>query len=187
MLPWRAFLGGDVALRRASSVWVEEHTNWLGRLREVEVHATRGVTFVLDRGKWLTLEASSDPVSVGEDGARVLWHTADGWFWEDDGLDAEAVALLVWDRQRRRDGQIDRLRQIRAREEQVEGARRERIPPEVRSFVWERDNGRCVTCGAEEDLQFDHVIPFARGGGNAAGNLQILCGACNRRKSDRLE
>lgn len=175
-----------MALRRASSVSVERQNSWLGRLREVEVHATRGVTFTVTRSEWLALESSEDPVSVGEDGARVLWHTSDGWFWEDDGLDAEAVALLVWDRQRRRDGQIDRLRQIRAREELVEGARRERIPAEVRAFVWERDQGRCVSCDAEDDLQFDHVIPFARGGGNAAENLQILCGSCNRRKSDRL-
>ncbi len=175
-----------MALRRASSVSVEQHTNWLGRLRQVDIHATRGVTFTLERGQWLALEAAAEPVSVGEDGARVLWHTADGWFWEDDGLDAEAVALLVWDRRRRRDGQLDRLRQIRAREEQVEGARRERIPPEVRSFVWERDRGSCVACGAEDDLQFDHLIPVARGGGNAAENLQILCGPCNRQKSDRI-
>ena len=175
-----------MALRRASSVSVERQSNWLGRLREVEIHATRGVTFTLSRGEWLALERSGEPVPVGEDGARVLWHTDDGWFWDDDGLDAEAVALLVWDRRRRRDGQIERLRQIRAREEQVEGARRERIPREIQSLVWERDDGRCVACGAEEDLQFDHIIPVARGGGNAAANLQILCGPCNRSKSDRI-
>ena len=176
-----------MALRRASSVSVEQHTSWLGRLQRAEVQATRSVTFTLERGEWLALEATSDPVAVGEDGARTLWHTTDGWFWEDDGLDGEAVALLVWDRERRRDGQLDRLRQIRAREEHINGARRERIPPEVRSFVWERDQGHCVTCGAAEDLQFDHVIPVARGGGNSAENLQILCGPCNRQKSDRLE
>ena len=175
-----------MALRRASSVSVERRNNWLGRLSEVEIRAGRGLAFTLDRHAWLALEASEDPVPAGADGSRVLWHTEDGWFWDDDGLDAEAIALLVWDRRRRRDGQIDRLRRIRAREEQVEGARRQRIPPEVRSFVWERDGGRCVTCGAEDDLQFDHVIPVARGGGNAIENLQVLCGPCNRQKSDRL-
>jgi len=175
-----------VALRRASSVSVEVHTNWLGRLTGVEVHATRGLTFPLDRHAWLALERSDDPAVAGEDGTRTLWHTADGWYWEDDGLDAEAVALLVWDRTRRRDGQIERLRQIRARDEQVQGARRERIPPEVRALVWERDDGRCVSCDATEDLQFDHVIPVARGGGVAPENLQVLCGTCNRQKGDRL-
>ena len=43
--------------------------------------------------------------------------------------------------------------------------------------------GRCVRCGAEEDLQFDHVIPVARGGGNAPENIQVLCGPCNRAKN----
>ena len=176
-----------MALRRASSVFVELHTNWLGRLREAEVHATRGVTFNLDRGAWRALEAASEPTVVGEDGARTLWHTPEGWFWEDDGLDAEAVALLVRDRARRRDGQVERLRKIRAREEHATEARRERIPPEVRAFVWQRDRGRCVSCDATEDLQFDHVIPVARGGGNAAENLQVLCGTCNRQKSDSVE
>lgn len=175
-----------MALRRASNVSIERRTNWLGRLTAVEVHAGRGLTFTLTRSEWLPLEESSEPVEAGADGARVLWHTSDGWFWDDDGLDAEAIALLVWDRQRRRDGQLERLRQIRAHEEQVVGARRERIPPEVRSFVWQRDDGRCVACSAEDDLQFDHVIPVARGGGNAAENLQVLCGTCNRQKSDRL-
>jgi hypothetical protein len=175
-----------VALRRASSVSVELRTNWLGRLREAEIHATRGVTFTVDRGAWLALEAAAEPTMVGEDGARSLWHTSDGWFWEDDGLDAEAVALLVWDRERRRDGQLERLRKIRARDEQVGAARRERIPPEVRAFVWQRDQGTCAACGADQDLQFDHVIPVARGGGNTAENLQILCGSCNRQKGDRL-
>ena len=175
-----------MGLRRASSVVVVRRESWLGRLREVEVRAGRGVTFVLDRGRWLALEGSEEPVAAGEDGSRVLWHTPEGWFWDDEGLDAEAVALLVWDRSRRRGAQLDRLRQIRAREEQLEGARRERIPAEVRTFVWERDGGRCVTCGAEEDLQFDHVIPVARGGGNGSENVQVLCGSCNRLKADRL-
>lgn len=81
---------------------------------------------------------------------------------------------------------MERLRKIRAAEEAVEGARRERIPDEVRLSVWTRDDGRCVRCGAEEDLQFDHVIPVSRGGGNAPENVQILCGPCNRAKSSGI-
>ncbi len=38
--------------------------------------------------------------------------------------------------------------------------------------------------GCEEELQFDHIIPVAKGGGNAADNIQVMCGDCNRRKSD---
>lgn len=124
--------------------------------------------------------------AVATDLDRTLWQTSDGFYWDDDGLDAEAVALLAWDRVRRQDARIERLRKVRAAEEAVTGARRERIPDDVRLFVWSRDDGRCVRCGAEDDLQFDHVIPVARGGGNAAENVQILCGTCNRAKGDRI-
>ena len=94
--------------------------------------------------------------------------------------------LLLWDRQRRHDSKFERLRQLRARETEAVKARRERIPNEVKSFVWERDDGRCVNCSAVEDLQFDHVIPITKGGGNSIDNIQILCGDCNRQKSDSI-
>ncbi|MNC93368.1 HNH endonuclease [compost metagenome] len=68
----------------------------------------------------------------------------------------------------------------------MDGRRRGRLPDDVRLFVWERDGGRCVRCEREDDLQFDHVIPVARGGGDAPANIQVLCGACNRAKSDNL-
>ena len=34
-----------------------------------------------------------------------------------------------------------------------------------------------------EDLQADHVVPRSRGG--LGGSLQVLCGLCNRQKSDK--
>jgi hypothetical protein len=177
-----------MTLRRVSNVHVERHHNWLGRLSRVELQLGRGhTTFTVDRHRWLEVEGESGPSAVAHEGDRTLWRTSEGWFWEDDGLDAEAVALLLWDRARRLDHRIERLRKIKAREEELDDARRERIPPEVRAFVWERDEGRCVRCGADEDLQFDHVIPVARGGGNSESNLQILCGPCNRQKSDHID
>ncbi|MDE2992677.1 MAG: HNH endonuclease [Chloroflexota bacterium] len=80
---------------------------------------------------------------------------------------------------------VDRLRKRLALKASSR-ERRERIPSEVRALVWERDDGRCVHCGADADLQFDHIIPVAKGGGNAADNIQVLCGDCNRRKSDSI-
>lgn len=61
---------------------------------------------------------------------------------------------------------------------------REAISEEVRIFVWRRDGGRCVQCGNQERLEFDHVIPVSRGGSNTARNIQLLCDICNRKKGD---
>jgi 5-methylcytosine-specific restriction endonuclease McrA len=60
------------------------------------------------------------------------------------------------------------------------------IPPELAHTVFERDGHMCLECGSSEDLQFDHIIPVALGGATSLGNLQILCGDCNRSKSDAL-
>jgi hypothetical protein len=59
---------------------------------------------------------------------------------------------------------------------------REPIPEDVQSFVWRRDGGRCVKCGSQEKLEFDHIIPLARGGSNTERNIQLLCEYHNRSK-----
>ena len=41
--------------------------------------------------------------------------------------------------------------------------RRTAIPDDVKQFVFTRDGGRCVGCGADTGLQFDHVIPISPG------------------------
>jgi hypothetical protein len=63
---------------------------------------------------------------------------------------------------------------------------RHTIPDDVKIFVWNRDGGRCVKCGSQVNLEFDHIIPIAKGGSNTARNIQILCDKCNRIKGADL-
>jgi 5-methylcytosine-specific restriction endonuclease McrA len=64
--------------------------------------------------------------------------------------------------------------------------RREPIPRDVQMFVWQRDYGRCVQCGSNENLEYDHIIPVSRGGSSTARNVQLLCQRCNRRKGAKI-
>jgi hypothetical protein len=62
------------------------------------------------------------------------------------------------------------------------------IPSWVKLEVWKRDNGRCVKCGAEDHLHFDHIIPYSKGGSSKdPANIQILCLRHNLRKHDRID
>ena len=65
-------------------------------------------------------------------------------------------------------------------------SRSRRISEEVKDAVWIRDQGKCTQCGSNENLEFDHIIPFSKGGANTKRNIQLLCEPCNRIKSDRI-
>lgn len=62
------------------------------------------------------------------------------------------------------------------------------IPTSVKLEVWKRDKGRCVTCGSSNNLHFDHIIPFSKGGSSlVTENIQLLCARHNLAKRDRIE
>ncbi len=72
-------------------------------------------------------------------------------------------------------------------EKQEARENRDAIPSEVRREVWRRDGGKCVKCGSREKLEYDHIIPVSKGGSNTARNIELLCEACNRAKSDTIQ
>lgn len=62
------------------------------------------------------------------------------------------------------------------------------IPSAVKLDVWRRDKGRCVICGSTDNLHFDHIIPYSKGGSSlVAENIQILCARHNLQKKDKIE
>jgi hypothetical protein len=69
--------------------------------------------------------------------------------------------------------------------------RRVAIPSWVQRAVFFRDRGICVLCAADlsgilaigSEDNFDHVVALAAGGLNDVSNVQLLCRACNAKKS----
>ncbi|MBI3048395.1 MAG: HNH endonuclease [Acidobacteria bacterium] len=101
------------------------------------------------------------------------------------GHRSEELVLRVKHAVLREENALDKLRrEVEAFEnfERIRATPREPIPEHVRMFVWQRDRGRCAKCGCQERLEFDHIIPLAKGGSNTERNVQLLCESCNRAK-----
>jgi len=57
------------------------------------------------------------------------------------------------------------------------------IPRKVKEIVYKRANGKCENCFSMDRLEYEHKIPFAKGGSNEASNIQLFCSNCNKRKA----
>lgn len=75
-------------------------------------------------------------------------------------------------------------------EELTAGEKRERrriIPTAIKMEVWKRDNGKCVICGATDELHFDHDLPYSLGGTSVtAQNVQLMCARHNLSKGAKI-
>ena len=75
--------------------------------------------------------------------------------------------------------------------ETTETRRRGRyIPFQTKMRVVRRDNYTCQRCGKhlqDNEVEFDHIIPHAKGGSREEHNIRLTCYDCNRNKSDGFE
>ncbi|MCX4194040.1 HNH endonuclease [Methylophaga sp. OBS1] len=56
--------------------------------------------------------------------------------------------------------------------------------------VVRRDNHTCQECGEhlrDDEVEFDHIIPVAKGGSSEEHNIRLTCFDCNRGKSDTVK
>jgi len=94
------------------------------------------------------------------------------------------LRLLFLAAVKRERSKFERLEHVFSDERDV--PTREPIAETVQFLVWRRDEGKCVKCGSQERLEYDHIIPVSRGGSNTARNIQLLCEQCNRQKGNRV-
>ncbi len=64
------------------------------------------------------------------------------------------------------------------------------IPRQIMLKVVRRDGQICGSCSKnvpDNEVEFDHKIPYSRGGPTTVENLRLLCCACNQKKTDSLD
>lgn len=106
-----------------------------------------------------------------------IFHLVDAWKQESNGRKVFKFKLVAVE------GEEDLTLPVRLNAE-----RRRLIPTHVKLEVWKRDGGQCVICGARDELHFDHVVPYSKGGTSVlAENIQLLCARHNIEKSDRIQ
>ena len=111
--------------------------------------------------------------------------------WADNGL------FHLVDSWRQNDGtrSVFKFKLIAVRDEQETRTaltstktRRRIIPTEIKLAVWKRDAGKCVECGATDELHFDHDLPYSKGGTSLTeANVQRLCARHNLQKRDKIK
>lgn len=107
-----------------------------------------------------------------------VFHLVDAYLKKSDGRKVFKFLLKISD---------DKPNSVKPKQ-QPDLAHNRMIPSAVKIEVWKRDKGCCVKCGSVDNLHFDHVLPFSKGGTSLlAMNIQLLCARHNLQKRDRIE
>ena len=128
------------------------------------------------------------PVALGEKQGVFYWALGTTLYATSDRkLTPEDVVALVNEADNKRRVRLAKAHALQAMADQIDTKpKRQAIPSDVKVQVWQRDGGKCVECGSNRNIEFDHIIPLSLGGANSFRNLQLLCEDCNRRKGASL-
>jgi hypothetical protein len=112
------------------------------------------------------------------------------YYFTTNEYEIERQKLLIKDNYFKQEKKFQKLQKEIRLFEKLESSEiplsREPIPEDVKFIVWRRDLGKCVKCGSNKKLEFDHIIPISEGGSNSERNIQLLCERCNREKSNKI-
>ncbi len=107
-----------------------------------------------------------------------FFHMIDSWIEHDGTRNVFKFKLISINDKREKFSYLEKYDENRTRI----------IPSDIKLQVWKRDGGKCAVCGATDELHFDHVIPFSRGGTSLrAENIQLLCARHNLQKGKNIE
>jgi hypothetical protein len=177
---WFLFTAGRSG--KTHKYWSDEFTNPDGPQRAKDA-------IVGSRGRAIEIpEVRIGPYNAPEP-ADVAYWLFKGKFYVTEALDLDEsdVFALMTEKENRQRLKLEKAHAVLAMTQRLDQAsRRQNVPQVVRVAVWQRDGGRCVECGSQSDLEFDHVIPISMGGSNTERNLQLLCESCNRTKGATL-
>jgi hypothetical protein len=128
-------------------------------------------------------ETSAERVRVYEKIRSSIWthnglfELVDGWLESDSRRVVSKFRLELLDEQP--------TEPLASPAKELEHARL--IPTRVKLEVWRRDRGRCVECGSTDNLHFDHIVPYSKGGSSlVAENVQLLCARHNLAKAAHI-
>lgn len=128
-----------------------------------------------------------DPVPVGTHRDRHFWWYRAEFFWtNNDDYSTQDIKALLFARERQRHRELEHAHALMAAAGSPAVRKRGPIPKDLKLAVFRRDEGKCIECASDFDIQYDHVIPFSMGGANTLENLQLLCARCNQQKGGRL-
>lgn len=109
-----------------------------------------------------------------------VFELVDSWIEKSDNRNVFKFKLLVTDKT------IDQKEQREIELKDLDHNRM--IPTSIKLEVWKRDKGQCVQCQSKNNLHFDHILPFSKGGTSLkADNIQLLCARHNLQKHDKIE
>ncbi len=113
------------------------------------------------------------PVFVARAQRRQWWWWRNAFYWESGDYEPEDIRALLAMLERDDEQGLEWELGLRMAEP---------IPEGVKRLVFERDRGRCMACGSDELIQYDHVVPSSIGGDNEPENIRLLCAGCIRRQ-----
>jgi len=128
------------------------------------------------------------PVLVGRKDGRSWWWYLDRFWWDEEGLDAREVRIIVLDGDLQRKQQAERFARVRETllGEERPAAADKPLSPIVRFAVWCRHRGRCVDCGRAADVGFDEILP-QNGRSRSTRNIELRCERCRQQRAHNQE